>query len=181
MRRFSPATVIAVIALFVALVGTATAGSVALITGAQIKDGSVGLADLSKNAKRALKGQRGAQGPAGAPGANGLPGAAGPQGPPGVQSLTTALRSVEVAPSMVATAEAPCPSGQRAVSGGFIFGGVILMSRRADGGTGWRVSGFNDLGTAGDLTAIAYCSSALTSIVDGAASLRALEAAATRH
>jgi hypothetical protein len=186
MRRFSPAMVIASIALFVALVGTAAAGSVALITGAQIKNGSIGLADLSKKTKRSLKGQRGARGVrgvTGAPGANGLPGPAGPagpQGPPGVQSLTTATQTVAVAPSTNGTAEAACPAGQRAVSGGFIFGGIIGFDRRADSSTGWRVGGFNDLSSTIDLTAIAYCSSALTSIADGAPSLRAREAAAAR-
>jgi len=42
-----PATIIALIALFVALAGRATAAGTALITGAQIKNGSVGLADLA--------------------------------------------------------------------------------------------------------------------------------------
>jgi hypothetical protein len=48
--RFTPSMVIASIALLVALAGSAAAGT-ALITGAQIKNGSIGLADLSATAK----------------------------------------------------------------------------------------------------------------------------------
>jgi Collagen triple helix repeat (20 copies) len=72
---------LAIVALFVALTGTATAAATKLITGAQIKNGSIGLADLSAGAKKALKGNRG---PAGAPGPQGRTGAAGPAGPAGL-------------------------------------------------------------------------------------------------
>jgi hypothetical protein len=82
--RFTPATVIASIALFVALAGTATAGT-ALITGAQIKNGTIGLADLSATAKTSLRGLRGPAGSAGANGAAGPQGVAGPQGAQGPQ------------------------------------------------------------------------------------------------
>jgi hypothetical protein len=82
--RFTPATVIASIALFVALAGSAAAGT-ALITGAQIKNGSIGLADLSATAKSSLRGQQGPAGPAGAGGAFGPQGVAGPQGIQGPQ------------------------------------------------------------------------------------------------
>ena len=78
----SPATtVIACIALFVALTGTATAGAVALITGKQIKNGSIGLVDLSANTKSALQAEvAGPAGRAGLPGrcrSAGLPGSQG--------------------------------------------------------------------------------------------------------
>ena len=83
MRRFSPALVLAALALFVALAGTATAGAVKLISGAQIKDGSITSVDLSAKTKAALKGQTGSQGPAGAQGATGAKGDAGSVGPKG--------------------------------------------------------------------------------------------------
>jgi hypothetical protein len=99
-RRPRPATVIAGIALFAATTGTATAAN-QLITGKQIKDGSItardikkrslGTAQLSPKAIKALRGARGAtgatgaQGPAGPAGALGPAGAAGPQGVPGPQ------------------------------------------------------------------------------------------------
>jgi hypothetical protein len=78
-KRISPASVLAlIVALFVVLTGTATAAK--LITGAQIKNGSIGLVDLNAKAKKALKGQRG---PVGATGPQGPAGAAGPVGPAG--------------------------------------------------------------------------------------------------
>src|SRR5262245_14933512 len=86
-KRRLPVAVIALGAVvFVALAGTAAAGGSGLITGVQIKNGSIGLADLSKKAKTSLKGQRGQAGPqgqAGAQGPKGDAGAAGPQGSPG--------------------------------------------------------------------------------------------------
>lgn len=92
-RRPQPATVIAGIALFAATTGTATAAS-QLITGKQIKDGSItardikkrslGTAQLSPKAITALRGAGGAQGPAGATGAAGAVGPAGPAGAQGV-------------------------------------------------------------------------------------------------
>lgn len=95
-RRPQPATVIAGIALFAATTGTATAAS-QLITGKQIKDGSItakdikrrslGTAQLSPKAIKALRGAKGAtgaQGPAGAAGAVGAVGPAGAAGPQGI-------------------------------------------------------------------------------------------------
>jgi len=92
-RRFTPAMIVAMIALAVALSGTAVAGTAKLITGGQIANGTIKLADIHPSAKTALKGQRGetgAQGPVGAQGAQGpvgpqgATGAVGPQGPQGV-------------------------------------------------------------------------------------------------
>ena len=78
-NRLSPATVIALLALFVALTGTAGAAAV-LVTSAQIKNGTIQLADISPKAQNALRGRRGPAGPAGGQGPQGP---AGPQGPPG--------------------------------------------------------------------------------------------------
>jgi hypothetical protein len=47
------------------------------------------------------------------------------------------------------------------VSGGFAFGGIVTGTFRT--ATGWTASGFNDLPTASDLTAFAYCSPNVTS------------------
>ncbi|MCW2793689.1 MAG: hypothetical protein JWO76_2787 [Nocardioides sp.] len=79
---------IGLLALFVALGGPAqavdTASSLSeLITGKQVKDGSLQAKDLSKAARRSLQGQRGPAGPQGAPGAEGPAGPAGPAGPQG--------------------------------------------------------------------------------------------------
>lgn len=92
-RRPSPALVVALVALFVAFSGTATAALV--MTGKQIKDGTItgkdlknralGTNKLSKRAVSSLKGQRGPAGPQGAAGAQGPQGPTGPQGPQGPQ------------------------------------------------------------------------------------------------
>lgn len=79
MRRPSPATAISLVALFVALAGTATAATV-LITSKDIKDRTIQLVDVSDRARKALEGQRGAEG---ARGAAGPQGPVGPQGPAG--------------------------------------------------------------------------------------------------
>ena len=78
MRKPSPAMVVALVALFVALGGTGTAATL-IVTSKQIKDGTIQLRDMSPQATRSLRGR---QGPAGA---EGPPGPAGPQGPQGNQ------------------------------------------------------------------------------------------------
>lgn len=94
-RRFSavpsPAMVVACIAVVLAMAGSAFAAQ-ALITGADIKDGSVTRADLSTGTVNSLEGKRGpagrrgftgARGPQGDTGPQGTAGPAGPQGPQG--------------------------------------------------------------------------------------------------
>jgi hypothetical protein len=88
-RRFTPAMIVAMIALAVALSGTAVAGTTKLFTGSQIKNGTIKLVDLHSSVKKALKGQTGATGaqgpvgPQGATGAKGDMGATGASGPAG--------------------------------------------------------------------------------------------------
>jgi collagen triple helix repeat protein len=81
-----PATVIAALALFVALGGGA-AWAGGLISGSQIKNHSIPAKKLTNKAISSLRGQRGPagpQGPQGTPGApGGPPGPQGPQGPAG--------------------------------------------------------------------------------------------------
>ena len=71
-----------VVGLAVASAGTATAAK--LITGKQIKDGSIGTADLAKSVRQKLA-QKGATGATGSPGAPGVgfPGPAGAKGDKG--------------------------------------------------------------------------------------------------
>ena len=90
MRRLfpSPAMAVALIALGIALGGSAVAGT-GLITGAQIKDHSIGLNDLSYTAVAHLRGQQGSQG---LPGPAGLP---GPQGPAGPTANVMAIQTAE--------------------------------------------------------------------------------------
>ena len=98
-KRDNKARVLALVALFVAMTGTATAG-VAAITSAQIANHSIRLVDMHPSAVKALKGQRGPRGATGAPGApgargadgaNGLPGPQGIPGPPGPQGIPGSL------------------------------------------------------------------------------------------
>jgi hypothetical protein len=86
LLRLSPAMVVAMIALFVALTGTAVATTSALITGSQIRNNSITGADIKNKSLRPIdfrgsvrgpRGLRGLAGPAGQPGAQGI------QGPPG--------------------------------------------------------------------------------------------------
>src|SRR6476659_4784396 len=80
-----PATVIAALALFVALGGGA-AWAGGLIPGARIKNHSIPTRKLTKGAIKSLRGKIGPMGPQGLQGAPGTPGGPpGPQGPTGLQ------------------------------------------------------------------------------------------------
>jgi hypothetical protein len=116
LRKPSLTGITAALALFIAFGGSAAAASHYLVTStSQIKP-SV-LMKLKGNA-----GAKGAAGPAGAVGPAGAPGAIGPQGPAGpsnLSALTTVIGpTVEVPTGKVGAAEAVCPAGFRAVSGG---------------------------------------------------------------
>ena len=82
-------TLIAALAVMLAITSGAFAAGSQLITSSQIKDGGVQLWDLSLSARTALKGKQGPpgtpgpQGETGAPGPQGETGAEGPQGPKG--------------------------------------------------------------------------------------------------
>jgi hypothetical protein len=86
--------------LALALAAAGTAGVRALVTGAQIKDGTIRSRDIANGTIRArdlaqatiasLRGQRGPAGARGATGATGAQGPAGPQGPAGSQGATGA-------------------------------------------------------------------------------------------
>ena len=86
LARQSPAMAVAMLALFVALTGTAVATTSALITGKNIKNGSITGLDVKNKSLTAtdIKGQlRGARGVPGVPGAPGTPGAKGDKGDKG--------------------------------------------------------------------------------------------------
>ena len=81
-RRPSPWLVVALVALFVGPIGTAAASH--LITGKDIKNGTIELSDLSRHARLELQGGRGPQGSQGQRGQPGVPGTPGAPGTPGV-------------------------------------------------------------------------------------------------
>jgi hypothetical protein len=81
--------IVAMIALAVALSGTAVAGT-KLITGSQIKNGTIKLADLHSSVKAAIKSESHTSGAQGLAGAQGAQGPAGPQGAAGAKGDTGA-------------------------------------------------------------------------------------------
>jgi Collagen triple helix repeat (20 copies) len=67
-------------AIVAALISAMSATAAFVVTSANIKNGTIKLADISPGAKRALRGQRGPRGFTGAPGAQGVQGAQGERG-----------------------------------------------------------------------------------------------------
>ncbi|WP_026910906.1 hypothetical protein [Patulibacter minatonensis] len=90
-RRPSPSLLVALLALFVALGGTATAAALidgkrirsGTVTGKQVKNRSLTSSDLSASTVKALQGRAGATGATGAVGPAGAAGPTGPVGPAG--------------------------------------------------------------------------------------------------
>jgi hypothetical protein len=131
-RLPSPALVVAFVALFVALTGSAVAAK--LITGKQIAKGTITSAnvknktlqagDLSSRARSALRGARGPAGPQGPAGAAGLPGpkgdtgAPGQQGPPGLSGRENIVAQTATNSDPEKTQLASCPAGKQVVGGG---------------------------------------------------------------
>lgn len=74
-----------VFVLGLAIATAATAGASSLVTGRQVKDGSIGVKDLTPTVRKQLK----AAGPRGRQGVQGIQGTQGPKGDPG--PLTTTL------------------------------------------------------------------------------------------
>ena len=89
MARQSPALIVAMLALFVALTGTAVATTSALIGSAQIRNNSITGLDVKnksltpKDFRGSIRGPRGLRGLTGATGAPGAPGAKGDKGDKG--------------------------------------------------------------------------------------------------
>ncbi|ADB49551.1 collagen-like protein [Conexibacter woesei] len=119
----SPAMIVAVIALVFATTGGAYAAT-RLIGGKDIRNGSIGLADLSGAARRALRGrqgpsgERGTTGPQGAAGPTGATGPAGPAGLAGVQAVDGASKRIPSGGADGAPT-ANCPAGKVVIGTGF--------------------------------------------------------------
>jgi Collagen triple helix repeat (20 copies) len=164
----------ALIAGIVAAVVAAASSTAAtiVVTSKQIKDGSIQAVDLSAAAKRALKGARGAPGARGALGPQGPVGIQGPQGiqgppgAPGIQRIRLVTAALSIPPGGQDQAEAACPAGETAVSGGYGLSTTDAAVLRSFGiGVGWVAEAENPAGTGvqpATLTAYAYCAPGVT-------------------
>ena len=141
---------------------TAMATTKVLITGAQIKNGSVELVDLSAAAKRALRGQRGQRGAQGPPGAAGAPGAQGAPGAPGgfdpAKLQYVAGPNVTVGVGQSGGAQAACPPGATAIGGGFAATEGHVAFSETLGSTFHAISVDNDTGSTIQIHATVVCS-----------------------
>ena len=144
-KRFTPSMIVSLIALTIALSGTAVAAS-PLITGAQIKDHSIGLKDISNLTVSKLRGRVGPEGPEGLPGNDGVEGPVGVSGGFDPAKVTyTVGAPTYVAVGQVATATAACPAGTKAIGGGgFNSISQIGASGPAPDGTSWFIIVLNN-------------------------------------
>jgi hypothetical protein len=149
--RITHATVVAYLALFVALGGTSYAavtlprssvGNRALATNAvsaakirtgavtstKVRDGSLLLKDFRKGQLVGAAGPKGDAGTPGAPGAKGDPGAPGPAGASGATKVMTrtALGSSAAVNGGAGVASVSCAPGERATGGGYIYEDGVL-------------------------------------------------------
>jgi hypothetical protein len=147
-RRPSPALVLALLALLVALSSSAGANPVAVVakalSGTSIKKHSIPLSALSPAAVKSLRG------------------ATGPQGASGATNLSVVYQTCGPAPC--SRAVATCPAGAHATGGGGLaVGNQLLFDSQPDSTgapNGWIVQGgAADPPAAGTITAYAVCAS----------------------
>jgi hypothetical protein len=188
-KHISPGAVLGVIAVMLAMAGSAVAAS--KITGAQIKDGTVTgkdikndsltLSDLSAGAVNNLAGETGPAGPAGPQGPAGPPGPTVP-GSPQTSKLTRVQVTYTSPGNSFSGGAATCPNGSRVVSGGFFHdvadAGEVFANAGAADGTSWIIGAYNYGTTSGTLTVFAYCSQAGVAV---ASSVQSRHAAAMRE
>lgn len=165
MRLPTPATIIALIALFVAMGGT-TYAAVSLparsVGTKQLKNHAVTKPKIARKTLAALKGRRGAKGPQGL---QGLQGPQGPQGSPGIMQLTRVegntitLCGYNGGACSVGTSTATCPTGYYVVGGGYGSDGAVLVPiSAATDSTSYSVLGVNlSASTSASLIAQAIC------------------------
>jgi Collagen triple helix repeat (20 copies) len=171
LHRPSTSTVIASIALFFALGGSALAAHHYLITSAgQIKPsvlktlkGTVGPA--GSQGPQGLPGSQGSQGPvgpAGSHGPQGLPGSQGPAGPSNLSGLTIVKgESKSIPKETVGSATATCPVGSHAISGGGYTGlANVADSEMSPDHQSWFLVVVNETLISTHLEAVVYCAGA---------------------
>jgi Collagen triple helix repeat (20 copies) len=190
MKRIThtaPATVIACIALAIALSGTSYAAFVLpanSVSSKQLKNRSIQRIDIGKKTIASLRGQRGPQGPAGPQGTQGIPGAQGSQGLPGVngdkgdpgaQGVPGAPGATNVVfrvsgktlpANAVTSVSVSCQAGERVTGGGASNSGVAGVfvhssspARTSETTDGWSVRYQNTTGSNVNGFAYAICAS----------------------
>jgi hypothetical protein len=179
-HRPSPALVISVIALILALGGTGYA-AITLpknsVGAKQLRKNSVTGPKLKKNAVSSAKVRDGSllaadfkagQLPAGPKGPKGDPGPQGPRGDQGVPGVTTVANRASawttVPANSIGTAEAKCQTGELATGGGFVAdSGVVVESSNAGNvasPTSWIVHVKNTTASAQEFVATVMCAGA---------------------
>jgi collagen type I/II/III/V/XI/XXIV/XXVII alpha len=149
-----------------AIIATAATGAATkiMITGSEIKNGSITARDLSPALRAQLQapraagpqGERGPQGEVGAPGAQGLlgpqgsqgaTGVAGADGAPGLANVSTVTESVSVLEDTATkTLTATCPSGKTRIAQDAVVYGITHTSNAGVrtsapvGTTGWTAT-----------------------------------------
>jgi hypothetical protein len=161
IRKPSLGGIVAVVALFVALGGSAVAANHYLIT----KTSQIKPSVLSKlKGKAGATGPAGSQGPQGPGGPQGAGGPQGPQGPSGGAGALSPLTTV-VGPKVEGKlegefygefSEARCPPGQKAVSGGHDAILAAAVQSYKIGNT-WSVIGVSRAPQNNIVQAFAYC------------------------
>jgi hypothetical protein len=181
-RRPSSGIVVAFVALFFALGGSAIAARHYLITSTS---------QIKPSVLKALQGTTGSTGPAGTAGPAGpvgpagSPGPAGPQGPAGPVNLSgltiVAGESKSVPKESVGTSVATCPAGSHAVSGGGYNGLAFLVASGMETDhRSWFIVVANETLISTHAEAVVYCAGAgqaVAASAPGAAHKRAVEKA----
>lgn len=160
VRRPSASSVIALLALFFALGGTAIAAKHYLITSAS---------QIKPSVLKKLHGAQGSVGPQGTPGPAGPQGPAGAPGPSNLSALTTVEGPKSPIPAGKAEVSiAACPSGERVVSGGAIaisaYG--LAISHMSPDHLTWIAIAY-EAGSGGSIQAFAYCAGAGNAVAAG--------------
>jgi hypothetical protein len=174
--RPSPALVVSIIALFVAMGGTGYAAfrlAKNSVGSRQLQRGAVTPSKVARSTIRLFKG---AVGPRGNMGPQGVQGGTGVQDPPGTNAATHAIvrtAVISVADNTTDVALAHCNAGELAVGGGAGFtntdpsakegiqrtgpltGGLVTKPGATP--DGWFARGYNTSGAPNDLTAYAIC------------------------
>jgi hypothetical protein len=161
IRRPSSATVIASIALFVALGGTGIAAASKLLPANSVASGQI----VNHSIKKVDLGVALPRGPRGLRGAQGSEGPAGDRGPVGISTVgsatgtTGAMCAFGGGSCQVGTSVATCPTGSVVVGGGYSTSStdVVVSYLQRTSGTTYNVIAINYTGTPETIAAQAVC------------------------